>query len=105
MTFHVYSRIKQLHTIHVESTTVDYEGWIRVNFTSVFEDWILSKRSSNLLYITIQYEDDEGHLATPSVDANYLLSYWDREHQPFITAFFKNDQSSDPKVGRPRLKV
>lgn len=46
-----------------------------------------------MLYITIEYQNEMGQFEASSIDANYLLSYWDSEHQPFITAYFKNEDS------------
>lgn len=86
-------RIKELHPIHIENTTVDYEGWIQFNFTTHLSAWIINKRPNNLLYITIQCENAKHQMETPSIDVNYLLSLWDTQHQPFITAYFKNDET------------
>lgn len=84
---------KELHPIHIENTTVNYEGWIQFNFTKTISTWIKLKRPNNMLYITIQCENRQHQMETPSIDANYLLSLWDTQHQPFITAYFKNDES------------
>lgn len=87
-------RMKEIHPIHVENTTVNYEGWIQLNFTTILTDWIRTKRPNNMLDITIQCENAKGQMETPSIDANYLLSLWDAQRQPFITAYFKNDESN-----------
>lgn len=84
-------RIKSLHPIHTTNTTVRFEGWIRVNFTKMLDYWMLKTVSNNLLYITIGYQNDQGLLESSSVDTNYLLSFWDDEHQPFVTAYFKSE--------------
>lgn len=84
-----------LQPIHTANTTVGFEGWIRINFTSLLADWIANKRSNNLLYISIEYENQYGEMDVPTVDVNYLLSYWDSDHQPFVTAYFKNEDSEE----------
>lgn len=85
--------MKKLHPIHIENTTVNYEGWIQLNFTTILSEWIQTKRPNNMLDITIQCENAKHEMETPSIDANYLLSLWDTQRQPFITAYFKNDES------------
>lgn len=82
-----------MRPIHTVNTTVGFEGWIRINFTSVLADWIVEMRLNNLLQISIEYENEYGQRDIPSVDLNYLLSYWDSDRQPFITAYFKNEDS------------
>lgn len=89
--FFVTFRIKALRSIHVTNTTGSFEGWIRVNFTEMLDNWVKKTRPNNLLYITIAYENGDGVLETSSVDTNYLLSFWDDEHQPFVTAYFTNE--------------
>lgn len=84
---------KEFNPIHIENTTVGFEGWLRINFTSMLTEWIINKRPNNMLYIKIEYQNEKGQLDFPSVDVNYLLSYWDSEHQPFITAYFRNEES------------
>lgn len=82
-----------MHPVHVENTTVSFEGWIQLNFTTILSEWIQKKRPNNMLDITIQCENARHQLETPSIDADYLLSLWDSQRQPFITAYFKNDDS------------
>lgn len=41
----------------------------------------------------MEYENELGHIATPSVSVNYLLSYLDAERLPFITAYFETTDS------------
>lgn len=85
--------MEELHPIHIENTTVNYEGWIQINFTTILREWIANKRPNNMLDITIQCQNAKHQMETPSIDANYLLSLWDTQRQPFITAYFKNDDS------------
>lgn len=46
--------------------------------------------ANNLLYVQMQFENEYGHLVTPIVDVNYLLSFTDDDHQPFIVAYFES---------------
>lgn len=85
--------MKRMHPVHIENTTVSFEGWIQLNFTTILSEWIQKKRPNNMLDITIQCENARHQLETPSIDADYLLSLWDSQRQPFITAYFKNDDS------------
>lgn len=39
----------------------------------------------------MDYQNDNGIFEKTSVDINYLLSFWDDEHQPFVTAYFNNE--------------
>lgn len=94
----LHFRAQVLRPIHTVNTTVGSEDWIRINFTSTLSEWIVNRRSNNLLYISIEYENEYGQRDVPSVDANYLLSYWDSDHQPFITAYFRNTDSEDHVV-------
>lgn len=71
-------------------TTVGFEGWIQINVTTTFSDWILIKMANNLLYVKMEFENEFGHLITPIVDVNYLLSFTDGNHQPFIIAYFES---------------
>lgn len=80
-----------MRPIHITNSTVDYEGWIRINVTSMLNDWLIKSWSNNLLIITVDYENDNGQWEVSSVDTNYLLSFWDDEYQPFVTAYFKNE--------------
>lgn len=91
--FEFNSRIKKLRPIFTANSTVSFEGWIQVNVTSLLSEWIVNKRPNNMLYISIEYANENGQFDTPSVDVNYLLNYWDSEHQPFITAYFKSNES------------
>lgn len=79
------NRFKALRPIYVANTTVDYEGWIRVNFTEMLNGWLVKTRQNNLLYITIAYQNIHGILESSSVDTNYLLSFWEEERQPFVS--------------------
>lgn len=94
--------MKKLHPIHIENTTVNYEGWIQINFTTILREWIVNKRPNNMLDITIQCQNAKHQMETPSIDANYLLSLWDTQRQPFITAYFRNDESYDDSFSSKR---
>lgn len=80
-----------MHVIQSANTTVGYEGWIQINFTTTLSDWLMKKSTNNILYITIEYENENGVMEPSYVSVNYLLSYSDNEHQPFITAYFENE--------------
>lgn len=56
-----------------------------------------------MLYITMEYENEFGHLDTPSISVNYLLSYTD-EHLPFITAYFENTETDGHLLRHTSLK-
>lgn len=90
--------MKELHPIHIENTTVNYEGWIQFNITDILREWIVNKRPNNRLDIKIQCQNAKHQMETPSIDANYLLSLWDTQRQPFITAYFKNDETHERTV-------
>lgn len=90
--------MKKLHPIRIANTTVDYEGWIQFNITTMLREWIVNKRPNNMLDITIECQNAKHQMETPSIDANYLLSLWDTEHQPFVTAYFINDASNGYKL-------
>lgn len=84
-----------MHAIQTANTTVGFEGWIQINFTSMVSEWLAKKWSNNVLYITIEYggENDVQQIHASNVCVNYLLSYSDSEHQPFITAYFENNDT------------
>lgn len=107
--YHSILRSKSLHPIHIENSTVSFEGWIRINFTSMLSEWIVKRRPNNMLYITVEYQNEKGQLEYPSVDANYLLSYWDSDHQPFITAYFQTEDDPESEHGltlkRNKVKI
>lgn len=72
-------RSKKLRPIGVESTTVNYEGWIQFNFTTVLSGWIVNKPPNNMLDITIECNTSNGNssnrceLFAQFMSANNLL--------------------------------
>ncbi|XP_055321702.1 protein 60A-like [Sitodiplosis mosellana] len=96
--------VKELHAIQTAETTVGFEGWIQINTTSTFREWLTEKKSNNMLYITVEYENELGHLDTPSISVNYLLSYTDGERLPFITAYFENNETNGHVLKHGSLK-
>lgn len=97
-------RAKEMHAIQMVKTTTRYHGWIQMNFTSKLNEWITKKESNNLLYITVEYENELGNWETPNISTNKLLSYSDNEKQPFITAYFANDESYGHVLARKPVK-
>lgn len=97
--------MKKLHPIHIENTTINYEGWIQMNFTTILSEWIQTKRPNNMLDIKMQCQNSKHQMETPSIDVNYLLSLWDAQRQPFITAYFKNDESHGGRTLSSKNKV
>lgn len=95
--------MKALRPIYILNTTVNYEGWIRINFTTTLNEWLIKSWSHNLLFISIDYENENGELETSSIDTNYLLSFWDDEHQPFVTAYFKSENILKPIISKTKL--
>ncbi|XP_031632690.1 protein 60A-like [Contarinia nasturtii] len=95
---------KELHVIQTAKTTVGFDGWIQMNFTTKLSEWITKKESSNLLYIRIEYEDEMGHWETPSISTNFLLCYSDNELQPFITAYFESENPDGHVLKHSSLK-
>lgn len=57
-----------------------------------------------MLYVTIEYENEMGYLDTSSISVNYLLSFSDTEHVPFITAYFENNESDGHVLKHESLK-
>lgn len=84
------SRLEELYPIYIHNTTVEYEGWIRINVTEMVSDWMKPSFPTNILYFTVHNENDRGQLIKSIKDTKFVLGMESTEHQPFITAFFQN---------------
>lgn len=95
--------MQELHAIQTVNTTIGFEGWIRINCSSMLSNWIEHKNPNNLVYISIQYENQNSQYEISTVDINYLLK--DENHQPFITAYFKSEDSENHALSSNRQVI
>lgn len=88
-------RVHTIDPIHTIDTTMEFEGWIRVNISEIVRFSTTHPEPNHLLYVTIKDRNARGELVTTRNSNEVLLSIWDQNRRPFVTAYFKNKPIPD----------
>ncbi|XP_076626598.1 protein 60A-like [Colletes latitarsis] len=80
-------RIK--HYINSANTTIDKEGWITLNVSTVLDFWVKYPKENHGLFLVIHNADYTGHIMRPD-DIGIVGVLGIPDKQPFMVGFFKN---------------
>ncbi|XP_077286404.1 TGF-beta family member glass bottom boat [Arctopsyche grandis] len=93
-----------LELVGSKNTSAVEEGWIEINVTSAFIEWVAFPSKNNGLYLSVHLLSKPGHDVKPE-EIGLVNTKGEDEQQPFMVAFLKSTGSSDRIVSRQKRQT
>lgn len=85
---------KKMKKATQKNISADFTGWITIDVSQVFKDWLKNQSKNQTLYITTQRDGEIFHPATTGI------VFQNQEHEPFLLAFLQSNEAANIRIPR-----